>query len=247
MWDPMLALVDGRLEEVEALTDRVLENAKADPNQLLAWFSQVFALRREQDRLAEFAPTVDAAVLDRPGLVGMRCLQLECRLAQGDDDAADAIVDEIAQDGFSAVPRDWLFPFAAAQLSVACALLGRTRDAATLYELFSPYAGTMAVCATATYIEGAADRFLGILAGLLDRFDAAEAHFEAAVALETQLGSGLLAAHTRYWHGRTLQTRPRPEDRRRATELLDESLIDARRFGSVALERAIEALTAPAP
>ena len=247
MWDPMLALIDGRLEEVEALTDRVLENAQADPNQVLAWFSQIFALRREQDRLAEFAPTVDAAALDRPDLVGIRCVQMVCRLAEGDDDAADAIVDEIARERFSAVPRDWLFPTAAAQLSVACALLGRTRDAATLYELFLPYAGTMAVCATATYIEGASDRFLGILAGLLDRFDAAEAHFDAAVVLETQIGSELLAAHTRYWHGRMLRTRPRPEDRRRATELLNESLIDARRFGSITLERAIESLTAPAP
>ena len=56
MWQPMLALLDGRLGEVEPLIDRVLQNASADPNQMFAWFSQAIALHRERDTLVEFTP-----------------------------------------------------------------------------------------------------------------------------------------------------------------------------------------------
>ena len=244
MWDPMLALIDGDLDEAEALMGRVLDNASADPNQLLVWLSQEFALRREQNRLSELASTVDVAALERPGLAGIRCIQLHCRLSAGDDSTATAILSDLAQHRFSAVPRDWLFPWAAAQLTVACALLDRVDHVATLYELLAPYASTMIVCATATYVEGAADRFLGILAGTLGRFEVSESHFTTALSLETRFGSDLQAAHTRYWYARMLGARGVADDRDRAVLLLDQSRADARRFGSLALGHAIELLNA---
>jgi hypothetical protein len=178
MWQPMQALMDGRFGDAEVLIDHVLENVSTDPNQLLAWFSQQVALRREQDRLVDFAPTVDAIAAESRTVVGMQSLQVLCRLAAGDRDAANALLDGLTPDGFAAVPRDWLFPVAAALLSVACWELGRIDDASSLYEIFRPYAGTVIVCATATYVEGAADRFLGILAGTMERFDLAVRHLE---------------------------------------------------------------------
>jgi hypothetical protein len=243
MWQPMQALMDGRFGDAEMLIDRVLENVSTDPNQLLAWFSQEVALHREQDHLVDFAPTVDAIAAERPTVVGMQCLQVLCRLAAGDRDAANALMDGLAPDGFAAVPRDWLFPVAAALLSVACWELGRIDDASSLYDIVEPYAGTVIVCATATYVEGAADRFLGILAGTTERFDLAVRHLEDASAIETRLGSAPLSAQSHYWLVRMLRLRNQPGDEARATELLNESLTTAHRLRMPMLERLAASLT----
>jgi hypothetical protein len=172
----------------------------------------------------------------------MQCVQVLCRLAAGDSDAANALMDRLAPDGFAAIPRDWLFPVAAALLSVACWELGRIDDAASLYEIVEPYAGTVIVCATATYVEGAADRFLGILAGTTKRFDLAVRHLEDASAIETHLGSAPLSAQSHYWLARMLRLRNQLGDEARATELLKVSLTTAQRLSMPMLERLVASL-----
>jgi class 3 adenylate cyclase len=243
MWQPMQALMDGRFGDAETLIERVLGNVSTDPNQLLAWFSQEMALRREQDRLVDFAPTVDATAAERPTIVGVQCLQVLCRLAEGDHDAANALMDGLTPDGFAALPRDWLFPVAAAFLSVACSELGRIEDASSLYEIVRSYAGTVIVCASATYVEGAADRFLGILAGTMGQFDLAVQHLEEASAIETRLGSAPLLAQSQYWMARMLRLRNEPGDEARAAELLNESLTTAHQLKMRTLERLAASLT----
>jgi tetratricopeptide (TPR) repeat protein len=237
MWQPMLALLDGRLGEVEPLIDRVLQNASADPNQLFAWFSQAIALHRERDTLVEFTPTVTAAAQDRPELAGITCVEVLCSLAAGDTGRADMLMDGLTRDAYAVIPRDWLFPMAAAQLAVASWELNRIEDAASLYDIFLPNAGTIVVCATATYVEGAADRFLGILAGTMGRPDLAIRHLDAALTLERQLGSAPLVAHSEYWLARMLHLRDAPGDEERAGNLLGQSLSAARQLGLSMLER----------
>jgi len=246
MWQPMLALVDGRLDDAEPLIDRVLENASADPNQLLAWLSQVMAVRREQDRLGELTPVFDATASEHPSIVGIKCVQMLCRLAAGDRDAANTLMDGLARDGYAAIPRDWLFPWGAAQLSVACWELARIDDATSLYDIFLPHAGTMVVCATATYVEGAADRFLGILAGTGGRLELAVQHLDAALALEARAGSAPLVAHSQHWLARMLRLRGAPGDEGRAETLVNQSLATARQLGMRMLERQGASLTTPA-
>lgn len=242
-WQPMLALMDGRFVEGADLIDHVLDNSSADPNQVLAWFSQVIALRREQDRLVEFTPTIDATAAERPGLTGVTCVQVLCRLAAGERGAADALMDGLTRDAYAAIPRDWLFPVAAAQLSVACWELVRIDDATSLYEILVPHAGTIVVCATATYAEGAADRFLGILAGTARRLDLAVRHLDAAMALEARVGSEPLVAHSGYWLAQMLRLRGAPGDDERAMRLAHESLGTARRLEMTMLERQVAPLT----
>ena len=146
-------------------------------------------------------------------------------------------MDGLTRDAYAAIPRDWLFPMAAAQLTVAGWELNRVGDAASLYDIFLPHAGTVVVCATATYVEGAADRFLGILAGTMGRPDLAIRHLEAALTLERQLGSRPLVAHSEYWLARMLHLRDAPGDEELAGGLLDQSLGAARQLGLSMLER----------
>jgi len=110
----------------------------------------------------------------------------------------------------------------------------------------SPYAGTVVVCATATYVEGAADRFLGILAGTAGWFDRAVHHLEDASAVETRLGSGPLLAQSQYWLARMLRLRHNAGDEERASALLNESFTTAHRLKMDALERLVASLTTPA-
>ena len=71
-----------------------------------------------------------------------------------------------------------------------------------------------------TSIEGAGDRALGQLYGVLGRIEDADHHYESAWRLEDAMGYGPLAARSRYWHARLLTESGHPDDRRRASNLL---------------------------
>ena len=54
---------------------------------------------------------------------------------------------------------------------------------------------------------GAVDRYLGMLETVLGDWEAAEHHFEAALALEERIESAPLVTRTKYWHGSMLLDR----------------------------------------
>lgn len=60
---------------------------------------------------------------------------------------------------------------------------------------------------------GAMDRYLGMTASVLRDWERAEAHFQAALALNTRLGARTWLAHTAYWYARMLLARGRPGTR----------------------------------
>ena len=66
------------------------------------------------------------------------------------------------------------------------------------------------------FCAGAADRYRGMLLGLLGRHDEAVAALAAALALEESVGSPTFTARTRYWLARALLRRDGPGDRERA-------------------------------
>jgi tetratricopeptide (TPR) repeat protein len=73
-------------------------------------------------------------------------------------------------------------------------------------------------------IEGASDRALGHLLATLGRFDEADAAYTAAAELEQASGFAPLVARTKYWHASALVERDAPGDRRRAHQLLDDTI-----------------------
>ena len=179
----------------------------------------MFVLRREQGRLAELEPLVRAAPAAYPGYRTFRCFVPLLDLELGRDAAARQALTALAADGFGAFPRDgeWLFCLShLAEVAVAVADRGA---AETLYGLLQPYA-RINVMAVGEVAVGPAARFLGLLATALGRAEEAEAHFEAAIAMNARISGRPWLARAQEGHARMLRERGQPGDAERARELL---------------------------
>jgi hypothetical protein len=118
--------------------------------------------------------------------------------------------------------------FALFFLAEPVAFAGDVAQAEVLHRLISAVADEDVVLGmTQLSWEGPAVRLLALLEARLSRFAEAEAHFEAAVALLTQLQAGPLLARTRYEWGRAWLGR----DQRRALELIAAAQTEAEALG----------------
>jgi DNA-binding CsgD family transcriptional regulator/tetratricopeptide (TPR) repeat protein len=158
---------------------------------------QMFAIRREQDRLGEVAPIVRlAASLNpdepvwRPGLA-LLCVELGML-----DDARREFV-TMSRDGFAAIPRDSMWPCCLTFLAEVCIALGDTAQAEVLYRELGTFRG-LTMMAAFTMNFGPAEQLMGGLAALVGRTDAAEQHFAAALELAERSGSPLWTARVHY-------------------------------------------------
>jgi hypothetical protein len=220
-WRAMRALLDGRLADAEPLIAAMLAaGAHADPmNTQMRYVTQMYALRREQGRLAELAPAILAMVAAVPGIPSLRAGAAVAALETGRADEARSHFEFLARDDFAALPRDFAWPGGLAQLALACTGLADARRAAVLYDLLLPDAERNLVIGFCEVCEGAAGRFLGMLATVQERYGEAERHFEAALAMNARMGARPARAHTEREYAAMLLRRAAPGDRERADAL----------------------------
>jgi hypothetical protein len=102
------------------------------------------------------------------------------------------------------------------------------------------------VVGSAVACYGAADRLLGALATVMQRWDDAERHLENALALNRRLGPTWVA-HTLYERARLTCRRALPQDSAVARERTSEALDAARSIGLRGLVERIERLTVDPP
>jgi DNA-binding CsgD family transcriptional regulator len=232
-----LALCDGHLAEAEAMAQRAWTWTRhmAGPPPSADYGLLLFSIRREQGRLAELKPLLDLmakqdtmAAAWRPGLI---VLLTEL----GMHEAARAELSRLRGDGFASIRRDGLRTAALTYLADACATLGDARSAPLLYQELEPLAGGNIRVGQAVACYGAADRYLGMLSTIVGDWDTAQAHFEAALALNRRMGAHTWTAHTAHQFARMLRSRGRPADKERADELIAEATGAAERFGLTAL------------
>jgi hypothetical protein len=100
--------------------------------------------------------------------------------------------------------------------------------AAALEPLLAPHARLHVVAGTGLIYSGSVAHALGVAAATGSRWDAAIAHFEAALAAEEDAGARLWAARTRIECARALLARGADGDRRRAAKLVRAGLRTAR-------------------
>jgi tetratricopeptide (TPR) repeat protein len=89
---------------------------------------------------------------------------------------------------------------------------------------------------------GAADRSLGMLAAVIQDWEKAEEHFDAALALENKIESPPLLARTQTWYARMLIARGSSGDHERARELLGSALSTAESLGMAGLVAECQAM-----
>jgi DNA-binding CsgD family transcriptional regulator len=218
-----LALCDGRLDEAEALAQRSWEwnphLRGRDPSGVYGM--QLFGVRREQGRLAELKPVL--GLLGDRGHTAWRPGLIVLLTELGEDEEARAELRRMRAGGFATVPRDSLWLASVAYLTDACSDLDDEESAGLLYPELERLAGANVQVAQLVACYGAADRYLGMLATVLRRWDDAEAHFEYALFLNRRMRAHAWTAHTLYQYGRMLLRRNARGDRERAAEQLEEA------------------------
>jgi tetratricopeptide (TPR) repeat protein len=197
---------------------------------------QMFAIRREQGRLAEVAPVIKRLVDDNPDQPRWKpgFALVACEL--GFKQPAQRMLDELAATGFT-LPLDAKHSTTLAYLAEVCVELQDERHAHKLYELLLPYRYMTVTAGVTTVCYGAAGRFLGALAGLFGNWAAAETHFEQAVEMNRAMAAPPWLAHTQCAYADMLRRRGHAGDGRRADALLEEAMGTAAQLQMVALKR----------
>jgi DNA-binding CsgD family transcriptional regulator/tetratricopeptide (TPR) repeat protein len=230
-----LALCDGDLAEAEAAAARSHEWSRLLTGRDASgvYGIQMFSIRREQGRIAEFASVIrvlasgDRAGTWRPGLIAV--------LAElGMEEEARRELARVRANGLDEL-RASLWLASLTYLADACAALRDVDTAAEVYDRFLPYAGSNVMVGHLVSCYGAADRYLGMLAGVLGEWATAEAHFESALELNARLGARTWRAHTAFEYARMLLARRAGRDRTRAAALLGEAMSFAESLGLSAL------------
>jgi DNA-binding CsgD family transcriptional regulator/tetratricopeptide (TPR) repeat protein len=237
-----LALLEGRLAESETAAER-----SRDWGQLLigrdasgVYGIQMFGVKREQGRLAELAPVIRILAADhrddgpwRPGFAAM--------LAElGMQQQVRRELDRVRNEGLGPL-REALWLASLTYLADAAAAVAHTEVAALVYPELAPLAGTNVMIGHGVACYGAADRYLGMLAAILQDTDTAARHFEEALRLNRRMGATTWLAHTAYEYGRMLLTLN--DDR--AKSLLADAARLAETIGMPTLLGRVRALTPP--
>jgi DNA-binding CsgD family transcriptional regulator/tetratricopeptide (TPR) repeat protein len=240
----LLAMGEGRFVEAEAHAEEAdaLAGFLSGNDVAGGYGVQLFSIRRDQGRLDEARPLVEAvARLDRVGATwrpALTVLQAELGL----HDEARAGLGVLVADGLAAVPRDSLWWASLAYLADAAVALGDRDAALAVYRELVPARGLVVQAAYMLAAYGAADRTLGELCVLLGRHRDAETHFEAALRLERRTRMPVWLARTQLAYGRFLGERGGPGDRERATAMLRASREAGLAFGMARLTAETTAL-----
>jgi tetratricopeptide (TPR) repeat protein len=199
---------------------------------------QMFAIRREQGRLAEVAPVIrrllDADPSQSAWKPGFAVIASDLGYRQ----PAQRVLDELAAGGF-VFALDAKHSMTLAYLAEVCVALEDTGHAERLYTMLLPYRRMTATAGVTTLCYGATGRFLGALAAVLGDWPAAEEHFDQALAMNEAMAAPVWLAHTQEAYAAMLHRRGRPGDSRRAEQLIESVLETAARLDLVAVKRSL--------
>ena len=242
----MRALLIGDFERAAALAERALKHGArvqgSDADGLYAM--QMFAIYRELGRLPEIAPLLDTILKDADDsafwLPGLALVKAEL----GDLDTAGRLLRDLAAGGFSALHNDELRLTSLAFLADVCGMVRDKAAAGSLSEQLAPCARRNIVLGAGILCLGPVDRVLGVLAGVLGRWDAAERHFERAMDMCTRLDSTPLSLRTTCDFAEMLLHRGTNKAARRASELLAPLPDAAAKLGMTGLRRRADGLRA---
>ena len=238
-----MAILHGDFAAAERLAERALEVSQEEIQPEVAtgvYGVQMFTTRREQGRLAEVAPLVRRFVAENAEAAAWRPGLALIASDLGFEEEAQRIFDELAATQFD-FPIDARRNITLSYLAEICTRLGDADRAEKLYQLLLPYRDLALLVPIATICCGATARYLGMLAGAMGDWAAAEQHFEASLDLDERLQAWPWLTHTKHEFALMLRARGRPGDCDRAAQLLAEAAASAERFGMAALQGRIRA------
>jgi tetratricopeptide (TPR) repeat protein len=222
-----------------ALSDKALAAYPDVPNALGAHLLQHVGLRWETDGGGDLEFFVRAAMEQRPGLRRAWTSALVNIFARTDrPEEARALLRDMIEDLPNA-PMNISYVTTLHCTVDAIRVLRDPFGCAPLYDALLPFRDQhflqMMLAPVAYY--GSVERDLATLASILERWDAAEEHFERSLREHARIGARTFLAWTQVEFGEMLLRRGRAEDAIRARELLEEGLRSAERLGLKILAR----------
>jgi hypothetical protein len=217
------ALLRGDVTAAEQRFREAYEGGRSRTSEYVTYIfehAQTVGVRWTQGRLDE----VQALILEHgeryPQVARWRDAFLAAETA--DEGAARAEIERHARNGFADLPREGLWLLHLNALAHACVLVGDRDRAASLYDLLVPFEDRNAI-SISTLPFGPVAMRLGMLAGLLERWDAVDRHFDRALELCHRLGARAIRARVLLEHAHALLARGGDGDRDRSLDDLDEA------------------------
>ena len=240
-----LTLLEGRLADAEGLLPTV--RRQGDRPQRwdadAAFRSQLFLLRREQDRLGEIEELIRDAIVEYPGYRHFLGLSTYIAAAIGRTAEAKRRLDDLARDDFAFLPRDWGWLCAMSFLAETAILIDDRVRAARIEQLLAPYS-TLFGTASGDGGTGPVARILGLLAAYDGRLGEALEWLDRAADLNARMGARLWETRIAVEGARVFAERDAAGDRAAAQKSLEGALATARALGLVAIEREALAVAA---
>lgn len=234
----MRAQAQGRYADAERLAMEALTVGErvGDPSAFASAHLLLFAIRRDQGRLAELEPVVQMSVVRLPDHPVPRCFLALLHAELGRPVEARGALDVVRGSGFEAWRAAYLRGTFLGTLATVVAVVDAREVAAELYAFGLQYAGQHVSQGPNAYL-GPCDYHLGKLAMTLRRPIDALGHFETALALSRRSGAIPWVARCLFEMAEALEQTD-GEGQRRQT-LLAEALQLAERLGMAGLVETI--------
>jgi tetratricopeptide (TPR) repeat protein len=232
------AFIAGDTDRAEELASEALQigTDSGQPDATLIYGTQLMGVRGQRGTMNELIPLIEQLASDAPeispwmfgSLLAKAHVEVDCI------DEALGQLEAFAASGFDLrLDHDWLSGMVDyADAAVAC---GDPTYAWPLFERLAPWHAQ--VPATSASALPPVSHYLGGLAGVLGRYDEADAYFSQSAAMSARLGATFFTARTDLWWGNVLAQRDRPGDASAASVRLTKAQRAARTHGYADVER----------
>jgi transcriptional regulator with XRE-family HTH domain len=220
MWDVTLANIEGRFADAKELAvglSRRLARIGHSQAQLIP-VAQAFPWWLLRGRAAKHLPAFEELSVYEPGNIAWPAITAWCLAEMGALDRAATLLHRTEPAAAAGADKNYQWWAVIVGFTGAADLVGDRKWAEVLYDLAAPYAGPNATLGVATFL-GAADHWLGVLAGTAGRFAAAARHLDAALARHQDMGSRPFTALTQQAYAQVLTMRGDAADLERSREL----------------------------
>ena len=240
------AFIAGDTDRAEALATEALHlgTDSGQPDAALIYGTQLIMVRGQRGTMNELIPLIEKMASDAPEISPWMFGSLLAKAHVEVDATDEALVqlEAFAASGFD-LRMDHVWLSGMVDYADAAVVCGDPTYATPLFERLAPWHAQLP--ATGATALPPVSHYLGGLAGVLGRYDEADAYFSQAAAASERLGAKFFAARTDLWWGNVLARRDRPGDVDTARARLSKALRAARALGYADVDRrATEALEA---
>ena len=236
MWDITLANLEGRFADAKELAGelgRRLTRIGHSQAQIIP-AAQTIPWWLLRGRAARHLPMLREFSAYEPGNVAWPAMLAWCLAETGAVDEAADLLRRMGPAAAGDADKNYQWWAVIAGFSGAVDLVGDRQWAEVLYELAVPYAGHNCTLGVATFL-GAADHWLGVLAGVAGRYNEATRHLDAALTRHRAMRSRPMTALTEEAYGHVLSRRGDVADAQRARELTAAAVRTAEELGLTAI------------